>query len=163
MEKNNPSTFYCIFHSVWVPMTPTQNIRGVSLAGRKIENTFWDFPTFKAQRVMQSAMKLPPHILPTLDELDPTTSSMNTVRDKNVGVYGELNTYLQFSKDRQWFYRRKLTWRLLGASCLVYKLLYRKWCDCPKTAPRSPHGGIFGTSFCNIIDSPHIMWYHFLS
>ena len=50
---------------------------------------------------MQSAMKLPPHILPTLDELDPTTSSMNTVRDKNVGVYGELNTYLQFSKDRQ--------------------------------------------------------------
>jgi len=43
--------------------------------------------SLKAQRVMQSAMKLPPHILPTLDELDPTTSSLNTVRDKNVGVY----------------------------------------------------------------------------
>lgn len=43
--------------------------------------------SLKAQRVMQSAMKLPPHILPTLDELDPTTSSLNTVRDRNVGVY----------------------------------------------------------------------------
>ena len=43
---------------------------------------------------MQSAMKLPPHILPTLDELDPTTSSLYTVRDKNVGVYGKLNNYV---------------------------------------------------------------------
>ena len=57
---------------------------------------------------MQSAMKLPPHILPTLDELDPTTSSLNTVRDKNMGVYGKLNNYvvqlLKVAKSRRAFY-----------------------------------------------------------
>ena len=36
---------------------------------------------------MQSAMKLPSHILPTLDELDPKVSGLNKVRDDNVGVY----------------------------------------------------------------------------
>ena len=46
--------------------------------------------SLKAQQVMQNAMRLPPHILPTLDELDPKISSLNKVRDKNVGVYGEL-------------------------------------------------------------------------
>ena len=40
--------------------------------------------SLKAQQVMQTAMKLPPHILPTLDELDPKS---NLIRDKNVGVY----------------------------------------------------------------------------
>ena len=32
-------------------------------------------------------MKLPPHILPTLGELDPQVSGLNKVRDDNVGVY----------------------------------------------------------------------------
>jgi hypothetical protein len=32
---------------------------------------------------MQTAMKLPPHILPTLDELD----GRNNPQDKSVGVY----------------------------------------------------------------------------
>ena len=51
------------------------------ISERSIQDS--DF-SLKAQEVMQNAMKLPPHILPTLDELDPRN---NLVRDKNVGVY----------------------------------------------------------------------------
>ena len=39
-----------------------------------------------AQQVMQTAMKLPSHILPTLDELEPSRGGGN-YRDKNIGVY----------------------------------------------------------------------------
>ena len=63
-----------------------------NLSGYVCCNNFLLIPdsdySLKAQRVMQSAMKLPPHILPTLDELDPKISGLNTVRDDNVGVYG---------------------------------------------------------------------------
>ena len=38
-----------------------------------------------AQQVMKTAMKLPPHILPTLDELDSKSDRMHTVN--NIGVY----------------------------------------------------------------------------
>lgn len=43
--------------------------------------------SLRAQQVMQTAMKLPPHILPTLDELEPSTSESREVRDKTIGVY----------------------------------------------------------------------------
>ena len=33
--KNCPTTFYCIFQLVWVPMTTTQNIRVCFLSSRK--------------------------------------------------------------------------------------------------------------------------------
>ena len=33
--KNCPTTFYCIFQSVWVPMTTTQNIRVYFLSFKK--------------------------------------------------------------------------------------------------------------------------------
>ena len=39
--KNCPTTFYCIFQLVWVPMTTTQNIRVASLApGKHFEYSF---------------------------------------------------------------------------------------------------------------------------
>lgn len=43
--------------------------------------------SLRAQQVMQTAMKLPPHILPTLDELEPSTSESREVRDENIGIY----------------------------------------------------------------------------
>ena len=55
---------------------------GIVTSERSIQDS--DF-SLKAQQVMQAAMRLPPHILPTLDELDGAT--VKRVKTKNVGVY----------------------------------------------------------------------------
>ena len=54
---------------------------GIVTSERSIQDS--DF-SLKAQQVMQAAMRLPPHILPTLDELDGAVKRLKT---KNVGVY----------------------------------------------------------------------------
>ena len=41
--------------------------------------------SLRAQQVMQTAMKLPPHILPTIDELDPNSNRVH--RDKHIGNF----------------------------------------------------------------------------
>ena len=54
---------------------------GIVTSERSIQDS--DF-SLKAQQVMQAAMRLPPHILPTLDELD---GAVKRIKTKNVGVY----------------------------------------------------------------------------
>ena len=54
---------------------------GIVTSERSIQDS--DF-SLKAQQVMQAAMRLPPHILPTLDELD---GKVKSLKNKNVGVY----------------------------------------------------------------------------
>ena len=43
--KNYPNHFYCIFHLVWVPMSTTQNIRGLYESSK--EPVFHKGPPFE--------------------------------------------------------------------------------------------------------------------